>query len=1320
LSGVIAMETYAKQVAGYLFAQSWQIALLAVVVGLISFALRNKSAHIRYLLWLIVLAKCLVPPIYSVPVAVLPQESVVAPLPLPVSPEIPAGRAAPTGTREPVRIAQVPRTPEPKAVALGAREVVVVVWLVGALLFLVWVGSRAVRYTVWLCRRRTSLPPALHQAFEELFTGFKFKKPPRIWLTKDINQPFVWGLLRGSVYLPVDFVDLDGTQNHRTILAHELSHIARFDALINVVQVAAQAIYWFHPFVWWTNLKIRREREKCCDERAVVQLNTLPEHYTHAIVEALAAERRSARPIPSLAIVGSVKDIEERIRTMMRPGKKFYKRPSLIAVLIVLLLALLTVPTALVLTAGAQEKSTANPSPAPTAKDKAAATAALFRALLDNRTVRPDTVKRMRLAIAQGADLEAKNSRGYTPLHAAVRAYGNNYGAIRLLLEAGANPNARDPKGQIPLHHLVRGWGLSRVKLLVSAGSDVNARDKKGMTPATIAFEYGSSDMFDLMVAHGATMSADLMSAYKGNLSRIQSLIESGKAQETFEQDLTLLHAAVAAGHTEIAELLLRHGLDVRSQTQGGYTALHYAAAGNHRKAAELLLAKGADVNGPPGKQTPLHWAIREYHKDMIGWLLVKGANPNADGGRATPLQWAVWYEQGDIAALLVSHGGDIHLKTQHYPWTPLHEAVSGGNRAMVDALIAGTGDTIAAQWAPLHAAVASGDLQAVEDLLAKGADVNARGEGGNAQGEGGVSALHVAAGKGHRDIAELLITRGADVNEKGTFDDWKHGGWTPLYFAIWQGHSDVAELLLARGADVNVKDERNLMPLHLALYGWPTDLTKLLIVIERLIARDVDVNAKGTWGQTPLHIAVKKGYTDIIRMLLDKGANPNAKENERGKTPLHDAAKSGHKAVAELLISKGGDVNAKTEDGKTPMSLAKEKGYTEFIAILREHGAKDESSAGGDTTEATQSLHEVAANGDLEQVKFLIRNGADVNAKYGNGATPLHIAIMNGKIETAHLLIEKGADVNAMARNANTPLHVAALKGDMKTANLLISKGADVNAKTKYGLTPISRALLSDGGGRLMVELLVSKGAKISALHLAAHRGDIDKVRSSLAKGTKVDVRDTAGHTPLFYAASTGQMHVVEFLISKGADVNAKDNRGGETPLFYAGDVGWKNVVELLIAKGADVNARGMRRSSALTSAAWVGHTDVAELLIAKGADVNARDDLGYIPLHPAARNGLVEIVEMLISKGSDVNAKTGWGETPLHSATLGKELPGVMPLYSATRDGKIRVVQILIANGADVNVIDKKFGHTPLQSAQKNGYTEIVELLRKQGASE
>jgi len=865
LSGVIAMDAYVDSLAGYLLAQSWQIALLAVVVGLISFALRNRSAHVRYLLWLIVLAKCLVPPVYSVPVPVLPDRPLVERLPIPATPEIQVMDVA-ARNPAPKDVEAVVEPQESKRALPSTKETAVLVWSLGAFLFFVWVGVRAVRYTLWLRSRRSPLPDSLKQKLQESFVSLKLRKLPRIWLTRDISQPFVWGLFRGSVYLPVDFAGSDAPQHHRTVLAHELSHVARFDAAVNVLQVAAQAIYWFHPFVWWMNRRIRQEREKCCDEVAVVQLNALPEHYTGAIVEALAAERRSTRPIPSLAIVGSVRDIEERIRIMMRPGKKFYKRPSLIAVLIVLSLALLTVPTALVLTAEAQEKTTANPSPAPTAKDKAAATAALFRA------IEYKNVEKMSLAIKQGADLEGKNkdeifllgdiqSVGCTPLYVAAGVPDANDNLIGLLLEAGANPNTRGPDGQIPLHAAARSWRISVVELLVSGGSDVNAADKKGRTPAIIAFELGRFDTFDLIVARGATVSTDLMSAYKGNLSPVRSLIKNGKAQERLEQGLTLLHAAAAGGHTTIVELLLTNNLDVRSETQEGYTALHHAAAGDHREVAELLLAKGADVNTEPGKQTPLHWAIGQQHKEMIEWLLARGANPNADGGDywGTPLHWAVWWWDVDAALLLVSHGGDIHLRTQKYPYTPLFDTVVHGNPAMAEALVTKAGDTKAAKWAPLHAAAASGDRQAVEDLLAKGADVNAK-------SELGASALHTAAVYGHKQIAELLIEKGVDVNATAERSLWDEG-MTALHGSCLKGQKGVAELLIARGADVNAKTKNGYTPLHIAATHGHKD------VAEVLIAKGADVNAKDNYGRPPLSLAKNRSRTEIIELLRKHGA---------------------------------------------------------------------------------------------------------------------------------------------------------------------------------------------------------------------------------------------------------------------------------------------------------------------------------------------------------------------------------------------------------------------------------------------------------------
>jgi len=119
------------------------------------------------------------------------------------------------------------------------------------------------------------------------------------------------------------------------------------------LQIIAQAVFWFHPFVWWANKRIRAEREKCCDEMAIARLGAEVRNYRSAIVNILISEYESTRPVPSLAVAGPVKNIEERIKTMLRPGKKFYRRPSLPAAAIIVLTALLAVPNTVVLTARA-------------------------------------------------------------------------------------------------------------------------------------------------------------------------------------------------------------------------------------------------------------------------------------------------------------------------------------------------------------------------------------------------------------------------------------------------------------------------------------------------------------------------------------------------------------------------------------------------------------------------------------------------------------------------------------------------------------------------------------------------------------------------------------------------------------------------------------------------------------------------------------------------------------------------------------------------------------------------------------------------------
>lgn len=199
------------------------------------------------------------------------------------------------------------------------------------------------------------------------------------------------------------------------------------------------------------------------------------------------------------------------------------------------------------------------------------------------------------------------------------------------------------------------------------------------------------------------------------------------------------------------------------------------------------------------------------------------------------------------------------------------------------------------------------------------------------------------------------------------------------------------------------------------------------------------------------------------------------------------------------------------------------------------------------------QPLHYAAEDGDVDKVKQLIEQGADVNAKGRLGHTPLHMACMGLKehLEVVKLLIAKGADVNAKSAHRSssgeTPLHFAAEWRHLEIVQLLVAKGADVNAKSDNGTTPLHSAGFL--GGRVdVVEFLISKGADVNA---------------------KTD----RGATPLHSAAHGGNASVVEFLIKQGADVNALTS-DGLTPLNIAFSSGHKEVVDLLRQYGGSRQA--------------------------------------------------------------------------------------------------------------------------------------------------
>jgi len=224
-----------------------------------------------------------------------------------------------------------------------------------------------------------------------------------------------------------------------------------------------------------------------------------------------------------------------------------------------------------------------------------------------------------------------------------------------------------------------------------------------------------------------------------------------------------------------------------------------------------------------------------------------------------------------------------------------------------------------------------------------------------------------------------------------------------------------------------------------------------------------------------------------------------------------------------------------------------------------------------------TESLHEAAATGNIDQLKTLISKGVNANAKNQYGDTPLHVAAEAGHTNVAELLIAKGAAIDVKNNWAMTPLHYARNKN---VAELLIAKGANLNAREANDRTP---------------------------LHFAANNERMDVAEILLAKGANVNAKSTDDVwmgclTPLHCAVESGYTKIVGLFIGKGADVNAKKS-DGETPLHIACKRGYKDVVELLVAKGADMNAKDSKGQTALSSAKEQGYTEIVELLRKHGA---------------------------------------------------------------------------------------------------------------------
>ena len=504
--------------------------------------------------------------------------------------------------------------------------------------------------------------------------------------------------------------------------------------------------------------------------------------------------------------------------------------------------------------------------------------------------------------------------------------------------------------------------------------------------------------------------------AARGDREGVKALLKKAADVNAAQGDgMTALHWAAMNGDVELTEMLVYAGANVRATTRlGTYTPLYLASQQGHAKVIQALVKAGADLKaGTPNGTTPLMVAAASGDVDSVRTLLDHGAEINGrDGVRwQTPVMYAAANNRAAVIELLASKGADLTLTSKVSDLANLSRegAGFGGNPQVPGGPRPVEGQGAPARRAPLPGVDRNYSLN--ELIVA----------------HGGLTPLLYAVRQGFDESTAALLKAGADVNKASAGD-----GTPPLLMAIINGHFDIAKTLIDHGADVAVTSAQGVGPLFAVL--------------------NIEWAPKALYPQPQAHKQQKLSYLDLMKVLIDKGADVNARVkmkvwysgysfdlsgvDEIGASVFWRAAYASDIAAMKLLVANGADPNLPT---------IKPAGRPRFGDMLESREVIDQSGLppvpiGGPSV---TPLHAAAGVG------------------YGEGfGANSHRYAPTGMLAAVKYLVEElGADVNAADHEGNTALHHAAARGDNEMILYLVSKGANVKAVDREGRTTVDMA---------------------------------------------------------------------------------------------------------------------------------------------------------------------------------------------------------------------------------------------------------------------
>jgi len=565
---------------------------------------------------------------------------------------------------------------------------------------------------------------------------------------------------------------------------------------------------------------------------------------------------------------------------------------------------------------------------------------------------------------------------------------------------------------------------------------------------------------------------------------------------------------------------LAKGPLDPNAKNEAGVAALYAAVVDEDEAVVRALLERGAKVNGEKGPmdipQVPLCAAASQNNPVLLRLLLDKGADPRIQGDlpRSSALHLAARAGKRQNVELLLKHL-PVDVKDEE-GCTPLQVTLDG-----------------------------DGDIGPVfKCLLEAGADPKVTVEG--------VPLVWFALrGKHYPEAQWLLDGMTPEVRRDfliHPFDEQR----TALAWAAFTGRTEAVTMLLKVGSDPNARDRFEATPLNLVVRKGYTD------TVAALLAGKADPEIPDKEGFRPLYWATAHGFTDIVRLLLDAKAD-RTHTNPQGLPLLHTAARLGRPEALGLLLERGEALECRDPFGATPFLRAIEQSKLDCAKRLLARGA-DPKAVMPDGSNALMLLseclgHRIDLDAEpsepMQALALLLSQKLDPAARDAEGQTALHRAVANHDLPFIQALAQAGCPVKALDAKGRSALHAALSDRSVKLPVIrwLMAQGLDLNQPDQEGWTPLQLFAQCAVVGTDEWPCLIQLGGDLSRTlptgQSLVHVASPHLVEDLLARGADVNARDKKGCTRLMLAAEKSEAYEVEDLLALGAEPTLKDAAG-------------------------------------------------------------------------------------------------------------------------------------------------------------------------------